>query len=192
MTVEQGRYGLWYSKGVGFATQEQAQAHEDDSSVPGFPGNSAPVPKPIPKTAPAPAPVAAAAHKPAPAPEPAPKSLALWPGAVVGTAMAVGLMVLVTKCALREKVPDELGWNAALVMCQSALRNASRDPDRAEVPYVPNQGSGDEYSYTWGPGTSMTRVRNGLGMEVAAPAACTVSKAQRRITSLSLNGRAIL
>lgn len=29
MAVEQGQYGLWYSKGTGFATKEQAQAHED-------------------------------------------------------------------------------------------------------------------------------------------------------------------
>lgn len=30
MAIEQGKYGLWYSKGVGFATKDQAQAHEDE------------------------------------------------------------------------------------------------------------------------------------------------------------------
>lgn len=83
-------------------------------------------------------------------------------------------------------------WNDALTMCQFALKKASRDPEKAEVPYVANQGSGDNYHFAWGASTKMARMRNGLGLEVAATASCTVSGSQKRITSLVLDGNTLI
>jgi hypothetical protein len=80
----------------------------------------------------------------------------------------------------------------ALTMCQMALKRSSRDPDKAEVPYVNNQGSGNEFYYAWGPGTKVVRMRNGLGLEVAASASCIVDGSTKRITSLTLNGESII
>lgn len=128
MAIEQGKYGLWYSKGVGFATKEQAQAHEDDASVPGFPGSTAPVPKPIPKAAPvpAPAPAAAAAHKPAPTPEPAPKSPALWPGIIVAVVMVISLAILITKCTRASNDPERKAANEAATQ-EIKMQRLARD-----------------------------------------------------------------
>lgn len=139
MAIEQGKYGLWYSKGVGFATKEQAQAHEDDASVPGFPGNSAPVPKPIPKAAPAPAAEAVAAHKPAPTPEPAPKSPTVWPGIIVAVLMVISLAVLVTRCTRASGDPERKAANEAAMqeikrqrLVRSFVTRHLKDPDSAE------------------------------------------------------------
>lgn len=87
---------------------------------------------------------------------------------------------------------SEFGWNDALTLCQMTLKKMSRDPEKAEVPYVQNHGSGDEYYFAWGGSTKMARMRNGLGLEVATSASCTVSHSQRRITSLTLDGKTIL
>ena len=83
-------------------------------------------------------------------------------------------------------------WNDALTMCQLALKKASRDPEKADVPYVENMGKGDDYYFAWGSSTKMARMRNGLGLEVATSASCTVSHTQKRITSLTLDGKTIL
>lgn len=163
MAIEKGKWGLWYSKGTGFATEEQAQAHEDGTDVP----------KPIP------APKMAAAKVPA-----------IWPGLLVAAAMIIGGVMIVNRG--KSSAPAEFGWNAALTMCQSTLRKVSRDPDNADVPYVPDHGSGDEFYFAWGASTKMARMRNGLGLEVPASASCIVSKSQKRITSLTLNGKTII
>lgn len=141
MAIEQGKYGLWYSKGVGFATQEQAQAHEDDANVPAFQGKSAPVPKPIPKAAPAaaPAPATAVAHKSAPTTEPAPKSPAVWPGIIVAVLMVISLAVLVTKCTRASGDPERKAANEAAMqeikrqrLVRSFVARHLKDPDSAE------------------------------------------------------------
>lgn len=80
----------------------------------------------------------------------------------------------------------------ALWLCVSALKRVSRDPEKAEVPYVANQGSGGEFRFIWGANTKMARMRNGFGLEVATTASCTVNAAQKKITSLTLDGKQIL
>lgn len=80
----------------------------------------------------------------------------------------------------------------ALLMCQMALKKISRDPEKADIPYVDDQGKGTEYYYAWGNSTKLVRMRNGLGLEVAATASCTVDGKTQRITSLTLDGKTIL
>lgn len=133
MTVEQGKYGLWYSKGVGFATQEQAQAHEDDASVPSFPGKPAPVPKPTPKAAPAPAPTST------PAPTPTPTSPALWPGVIVAAIIVISLAVLITKCTRASGDPERKAANEAAMqeikmqrLAREFVSKNLKDPSSAE------------------------------------------------------------
>ncbi|WP_225784231.1 zinc-ribbon domain-containing protein [Xenophilus sp. Marseille-Q4582] len=88
--------------------------------------------------------------------------------------------------------PRAFDSSDALVMCQMALKRIARDPDKAEIPYVVDHGSGDEAYFAWGNSTKMARMRNGLGLDVATTASCTVSKSQKRITSLTLDGKTIL
>lgn len=80
----------------------------------------------------------------------------------------------------------------ALFMCQRALKAASRDPEKADVPYVPNKGSSAEAYFVWNGATKLARMRNGLGLEVGVSASCTVSMGPRRINSLTLDGKSIL
>lgn len=123
-----------------------------------------------------------------------PPTAPVWLQVVVGLFLAY----VIVSCAVGgdkgsgSTSATSFGWNDALTMCQSALKNASRDPEKASVPYVENQGSGDEYYFAWGASTKMARMRNGLGSEVAASASCTVSHSQKRITSLTLDGQTII
>lgn len=112
-------------------------------------------------------------------------------------AVSIGLMIFVaTSCVSGDGTsakPKNLGSSEALTMCQYALKKVSRDPEKASVPYVPDQGSGSEFYFAWGQSTKMTRMQNGLGIEVAATASCIVSKSEKRITtSLTLDGKTIL
>ena len=86
----------------------------------------------------------------------------------------------------------EFDWADALVLCQNALKQASRDPEKASIPSVENFGKGDEYYFAWGAYTKMARMRNGLGLEVGVTASCIVSKSQKRIISMTLNGQSII
>lgn len=84
-----------------------------------------------------------------------------------------------------------LAEGTALLMCQTALQRAARDPENASIPYVKDQGRGDEYYFAWGAGTKPARMRNGMGNEVATSASCIVSKSQKQITSLTLDGQTL-
>ena len=86
----------------------------------------------------------------------------------------------------------DFDWNDALTMCKMTIKKASKDPEKADVPYVANHGSGDEFRYVWSSSTKLTRMRNGLGLEVGVPASCTVSRSQKRITSLIVDGQKVL
>lgn len=88
--------------------------------------------------------------------------------------------------------PGGLSHVDALTMCQMALKRVSRDPDNADIPYVSNMGKGPEFYYAWGPQTKVARMRNGLGLDVATTASCTVDATTKRITSLTLDGKTIL
>lgn len=87
--------------------------------------------------------------------------------------------------------PREFNANEAIFLCQHAIKQVSRDPEKAEVPLVSNVGSGDEYVFVWGPQTKLTRLRNGLGLEVGVPAVCKVSHTKKNMTSLSVDGKTI-
>lgn len=80
----------------------------------------------------------------------------------------------------------------AIFLCQTALKAASRDPERADVPYVEGKLSGNEYYFAWGNSTRPVRMRNGFGIEVAAGASCFVDRNSRKVTGLTLDGKSIL
>lgn len=80
----------------------------------------------------------------------------------------------------------------ALFMCQKAFKLIAKDPEKANIPYVPDMGSGSESYFAWGGSTKMMRMRNGLGLEVATSGSCIVDRNARRITSLTLDGKSIL
>lgn len=112
----------------------------------------------------------------------------MWANVIAGLLMLGALSM----CVGGDDKPAQFGHVDALVMCQTALKSAARDPENADIPYVDNLGKADEYVYAWGGQTKMARMRNGLGLEVAASASCIVDGRAKRITSLTLNGRALI
>ena len=92
----------------------------------------------------------------------------------------------------RPREPRAFGEADARILCADAIRAASKDPEKAEIPFVPAFSSGDEISMSWNAGVGMLRLRNGLGLEVPASAACVVSRAEKRVTVLSINGQTII
>lgn len=111
-----------------------------------------------------------------------------WAWAITGL-----LVVMVLRaCFGGEDKPEKFSHIEALGMCRMALQAAARDPEKADIPYVENQGRGDEYFFSWGAQTKMARMRNGLGLEVATSASCVVNAKTQRITSLTLNGQTLI
>lgn len=109
--------------------------------------------------------------------------------------LVTGVLILcafVLFSCVSRKPKEDFSSSAALAICQTALKQVSRDPEKAEIPYVPNHGTGGEFYYAWGASTKMARMRNGLGLEVAASASCIVDKTTKRITSLTLNGENLI
>ena len=107
-----------------------------------------------------------------------------------------GLMsIAVFSCVYQWNQPREpraFGEADARVLCANAIRAASRDPEKAEIPFVPATSRGDEISMSWNAGAGMLRLRNGLGLEVPSSAACVVSRSQKRVTVLSIDGQTII
>lgn len=91
----------------------------------------------------------------------------------------------------KSNTPREFNANEAIFLCEYAIKQASRDPEKAVVPMVSNVGSGDEYIFVWGPQTKLVRLRNGLGLEVGVPAVCKVSHSEKNMTSLTLDSKTI-
>lgn len=120
------------------------------------------------------------------------KPVPMWANVASWLIVGVPVLWLLSTCAGKSSQPDVFDHIDALVMCQNALKSAARDPENAEVPYVENFGRGDEYVYSWGAQTKMARMRNGLGLEVAASASCVVDGRSQRITSLTLNGQTLI
>lgn len=92
----------------------------------------------------------------------------------------------------KPREPRAFGEADARVLCADAIRAASRDREKADIPFVPAMTSGDEISMSWNDGTGTLRLRNGLGLEVPASASCVVSRAQKRVTILTINGQTII
>lgn len=136
-------------------------------------------------------------HCGAPAPQPpkkAVKSAPIWVQVVIGLIGAYASVSCVAggSDTKSTNTTESLSSSTALFMCQTALKRASHDPENASVPYVTDQGRGDEYYFAWGASTKPARMRNALGNEVAVGASCIVSKSQKRILSLTLNGQTII
>lgn len=85
----------------------------------------------------------------------------------------------------------ELPQSEALMMCQYAIKGSMIGSSNTDVPYVDNNGSGNEFYFAWGASTKAIRTRNGLGLEVPASASCIVDKKARIISQLTVNGKTI-
>jgi DNA-directed RNA polymerase subunit RPC12/RpoP len=92
----------------------------------------------------------------------------------------------------KPREPRAFGEADARILCSDAIRAASRDREKAEIPFVPATTRGDEISMSWNDGTGTLRLRNGLGLDVPASASCVVSKSQKRVTILTINGQTII
>lgn len=106
---------------------------------------------------------------------------------------AVGVFALVVigfivYLFLNRERPTE-GIQEALLLCQKAVAFVSRDPDKANVPYVAPVITAEEFRFSWGHGTTHLRLRNGLGLEVAATGKCSVSRATGSVTRLAVDGQ---
>lgn len=91
-----------------------------------------------------------------------------------------------------KNAPKEFTWNDALYMCQQTIGYVSKDPEKADIPYVPDFGTDKEYYFAWGRSTKFARLRNGFGMEIPATASCIVDKAAKKITTLTIDGQTII
>lgn len=80
----------------------------------------------------------------------------------------------------------------ALSMCQFTMQRASRDPERADIPNVDGYEEAAGFYFAWGGQTKHMRMRNGLGLEVAASGSCYVSKSSRTVTQLTIDGKSII
>jgi hypothetical protein len=106
--------------------------------------------------------------------------------------------VVVFSCVFEMAKPSEpaapraFGNADAVALCRDAIRAHSRDPERAEVPYVEGLARGDEILLAWNGGTRMLRLRNGLGLEVASTGSCVVSVSGKRVTLLTIDGKTVI
>lgn len=91
-------------------------------------------------------------------------------------------------------IPSAVSFDAAdaLALCQSAIKLASKDAEKAQVPYVPDQGDDGFYFFAWNNTTKLARLRNGLGIEVGVTALCRVDKTRKKILSLTLDGTQLI
>lgn len=77
----------------------------------------------------------------------------------------------------------------AYALCEAAIKNYSRDPETAKVPYVDSKETAHGYYFSWSRRTRFIRMRNGFGTELPLEAQCNIDKMAHRITSLTINGK---
>lgn len=77
----------------------------------------------------------------------------------------------------------------AFSTCRSALTRLARDPETAVVPNVGWMKGGVDWRFFWNAKTRMVRMKNGLGLEVAATAACVVDEQFGDVKLLLLDGK---
>lgn len=87
--------------------------------------------------------------------------------------------------------PKPLEKIEALTMCQMLIQRASRDPEKADVPYIEGYDTGAEFTFKWDRNTKLARLRNGLGLEVGTTAFCSINKERREFTLLNIDGENI-
>lgn len=92
----------------------------------------------------------------------------------------------------KDQTAQGVSESHALMLCQTALKRASKDPDSADIPYVNSFGKGDEYYFAWGSSTRPVQMKNGFGMMVPAGASCIVSVSSGTIRKLTLDSETIL
>ena len=117
--------------------------------------------------------------------------------AMLAAAASIGVMIFVGASYVdwKDSSPTSapgFGSTDALTMCQMAFKRISNDPDKASIPYVPDQRTGLESYFAWGASTKMMRMRNGLGLDVAVSGSCIVNHRTRKITNLTLDGKTII
>ena len=121
----------------------------------------------------------------------APKGVPMWQK-VVGSVLLLGAVCSCLDRSSRPSAPTAFSKSDALYLCDRAFRLVSKDPEKADIPYVQAVESGDEILFSWGASSKMLRMRNGLGLEVAASGSCAVSRSRKQVESLTLNGQTIL
>lgn len=114
---------------------------------------------------------------------------------ILGIAAAIGSCVFggsSKQPTNSNRASGDISESKAMSLCKQAIRLVSRDPDKAEIPYVSPSRIGPDYVYTWTPGVNTIRLRNGLGLDVPASARCAVNAALGQISKLDVNGNTIV
>lgn len=111
MAVEQGKWGLWYSKGTGFATKEQAEAHEDGTD------------RPIVRLSPV----------------GAKKGPSIWPGIIVAVVILISVVVIAVKSMSNSESPSKKAAADAAMqeiklqrLAREFVSTQLKDPDSAD------------------------------------------------------------
>lgn len=108
-------------------------------------------------------------------------------------AHAIALITLCSMMSLSAGAQEKrIKVEAALQTCQTALKQASRDPEKAKIPGVGAMKGGADWRFLWNENSRMVRMRNGLGNEVAAIALCVVDEDTGRIKLLTLDGKQLV
>lgn len=106
--------------------------------------------------------------------------------ALIALSLVVGWLLHVATGGDYSTQEGGLSDASALLLCQKAIRARAVDPDTVEVPYVRNNGKGDEFYFAWGAQTKFIRMNNRLGRQAPVSASCVVDGSSRRITSMTL------
>ena len=118
-----------------------------------------------------------------------------------GWVLMLGIAAVIGSCvfggsskqsASANRASTDISESRGLTLCKQAIKLVSRDPDKAEIPYVSPSRIGPDYVYTWTPGVNTLRLRNGLGLDVPASARCAVNAALGQISRLDVNGNTIV
>lgn len=115
----------------------------------------------------------------------------VWPKALAG----FFLLLIVASCITgnsTKRQPAGLTETSAMALCMRGIQLASKDPERAEIPWVEPHVSDAAYSFTWGHSTRMLRLRNGFGLEVASSGYCSVDRVKKEIINLTVEGTKFL
>lgn len=119
----------------------------------------------------------------------------------VGWVLTLGIAAVIGSCvfggsskksAPAYPVSTDISDSRALSLCKQAIRLASRDPDKAEIPYARSSRVGPDWVFYWSPGSNGIRLRNGLGLDVPANARCAVNAATGQLSKLDVNGNTIV
>lgn len=82
--------------------------------------------------------------------------------------------------------------NHAFGLCRKAILTISRDPEKSEVPYIFPVVENGNWVWSWRQQTKMLRVRNGLGLKVAATGLCAVDRETVHIEMLIVDDKIVL